>query len=92
MKSVIKEVKDIDIQAPVATHKDTHRMLLRNKQSYKVQRKWASIIKTEVGATDNADSESTNYEDSSLIESFYTQLAFQDSDEKVISWPVLNRE
>ena len=92
MKSAIKEVKDIDIQAPVATHEDAHRMLLRNKQSHEVRRKRAPITMTEVGATDDADSESTDYEDSSLIESFHTQLAFQDGDEKAINQPVLNRE
>lgn len=76
MKSTIKEIKDINIQASIAMYKNTHRMLSRNKQSYKIQRKQASIIIIKIRITNNIDSENTNYKDSLLIKLFYTQLVF----------------
>jgi hypothetical protein len=80
-----------EIQAPVDTHEDTHCMVQRNDQSHEIRRRRAPVkFKEPVEAEES--SESTDYEDSSLIESFYTQLAFQDCDEKAISQQVLNRE
>lgn len=78
------------IQAPVNTHEDAHRMLLRSKQSHEVRNE--SPISYPEDDIPEDSSESTDYEDSSLIEPFHAQLAFQDDDKQAISHEDLNRE
>jgi hypothetical protein len=65
-------------------------MLQRNEQSHEVRRRSPEPLPEDEIPEDS--SESTDYEDSSLIESFHAQLAFQDDDKKAISQTVLNRE
>ena len=89
MESAIRNVRDIDIQAPANTHEDAHRMVLRNDQSHRVRiqspkNSYPRGSEPDVEELEDS-SESTDYEDSSLIESFHTQLALQDGDEEAIN-------
>ena len=90
-EEIQRALKRKNTQAPVDAHEDAHRMVPRNDQSHEVRRKRAPITMEEPAEAEES-SESTDYEDSSLIESFHSQLAFQDGGERAISQPALNRE
>lgn len=85
------DARDAYIQAPVDTHEDAYRMLLRNKQSHEVRKRSPKNSYPEEEIPEDS-SESTDYGDSSLIESFHTQLAFQNDEEKAINHEDLDRE
>jgi hypothetical protein len=89
-------VRHATIQAPVDTHEDAHRMVPRNDQSHEVRTQSPKNSYPGGCEPDKEEpedsSESTDYEDSSLIESFHTQLALQGGDEKAISQPSLHRD
>ena len=70
IKNAIKNINNIDIQASITMHKDAHHMLLRNKQSHKIQKR--SPMKIPENNILEDSSENTNYKNSSLIELFYT--------------------
>ena len=87
---LVQSAQEEYIQAPVDTHEDAHRMLLRSKQSHEVWKQSPVVLPEDQIPEDS--SESTDYEDSSLIELFHTQLAFQDDDKEAISLEDLDRE